>query len=1098
MNSLSRPFTVRIPQDSLNDHLAAFQLALDLFGSAELTEFLPPRDHPRYVDILGELVRAEIGHGWQQGRPTDLETYQRRFPDLFAHPALVFQLAQEDFQQRLQAGEKASMADYCQRFNLKNGERMSALDPAVSSKFDIAPNAQLQNFPPTDVSPDQSDRSNPSGSAWPAIEVGPTRLGKPSPGMPIPSDPEIVWKLSDAMREMPKVGDDFLGFSLLAELGKGAFGKVFLAQQAELAGRFVALKVATGLFPESQTLAQLQHTHIVPIYSYHHGQPFQAVCMPYLGATTLAHILADIRTHKSMPSSGKELLSTLNGRRKSTRHFEDSSKDHHSDPAHDASPNGVVDLPAKPHGAPTAMLELEGMSYVDSILWLAVRLTSGLAHAHERGIVHRDLKPANVLLTDDGVPMLLDFNLAQNVKQRDSAAAASIGGTLPYMAPEHLEAFRGAEQTVDARSDLYSLGVILFELLTGAAPFPSYRKLPMREVVARMIDDRRNGAPTLRGLNPNIPAAVEAIVRRCLEADPARRYQTAAELHEDLQRHLEHLPLKHTTNPSWRELTQKFRRRHPRLTSATSVAMIALAIVTALGSIIAWREEEHGRLQARATLSRFQEDAQSACFLMNARSVRERLDEGQQACRTTLGHFQVLENPNWFDAPAIKRLPGDEQQRLRADIGQVLVLLAHAQQLAAEREEKAERQQEHWREGLLLCSLAESCYSSDEQPRALWKQRGDLLERLQQLDQAKQARERADRTDFKSAQDRYLTARQLAEEGKFRAALPLLREAILMKPQDFNLHFLQGICHDHLGQHADAIACYRACIALRPEFWGAYYNRGLAYLHQNDWQSAALDFDKVTQFKADFAEAYIQRAFARQGMKQLEPAIADLTEALERGSTQTRVYFMRAKLHEKVGNKERARSDFADGMGREPADELSWIARGLAHLPADPKRALSDFDHALTANPRSLAALQNKAHVLGKYFKRPQEAIGVFDKAIAYYPDDARPRAGRGLYFARLGQRDAALKDAEHALLLDTTSPNLYLVAGIYALTSQKEREDQDQAMRLLSAALKSGYGFDYLEIDRDLDPLRNLPIFRRVIDGTRALRTGSASNLRQ
>src|SRR4029077_10943873 len=109
------------------------------------------------------------------------------------------------------------------------------------------------------------------------------------------------------------------------ELGKGAFGKVFVAQQGHMAGRLVALKVAAGLFTESQTLAQLQHTHIVPIYSYHHAQPFQAVCMPYLGSTTLAHVLADIRSHDCVPSSGKELLSTLNSRKKKGSGFEPSS-----------------------------------------------------------------------------------------------------------------------------------------------------------------------------------------------------------------------------------------------------------------------------------------------------------------------------------------------------------------------------------------------------------------------------------------------------------------------------------------------------------------------------------------------------------------------------------------------------------------------------------------------------------------------------------------------------------------------------------------------------------------------------------------------------
>jgi lipoprotein NlpI len=109
--------------------------------------------------------------------------------------------------------------------------------------------------------------------------------------------------------------------------------------------------------------------------------------------------------------------------------------------------------------------------------------------------------------------------------------------------------------------------------------------------------------------------------------------------------------------------------------------------------------------------------------------------------------------------------------------------------------------------------------------------------------------------------------------------------------------------------------------------------------------------------------------------------------------------------------------------------------------------------------------------------------------AIELYPDDVRPVAGRGVYLARLGKRDAALRDAERALALDVNPSTAYQVAGIYALTSRQEPNDHHEAMRLLSGALKKGFGFDYLEIDRDLDPIRELPTFRKVIEGARAMK---------
>ena len=111
---------------------------------------------------------------------------------------------------------------------------------------------------------------------------------------------------------LPKPGGEFLGFRLEEELGRGAFGRVYLARQADLGGRPVALKVACDILGESKTLAQLQHTNIVPIYSFHRVGSLQAVCMPFFGRTTLAQVVEHLSGRPSLPSSGRELKSTLN------------------------------------------------------------------------------------------------------------------------------------------------------------------------------------------------------------------------------------------------------------------------------------------------------------------------------------------------------------------------------------------------------------------------------------------------------------------------------------------------------------------------------------------------------------------------------------------------------------------------------------------------------------------------------------------------------------------------------------------------------------------------------------------------------------------
>src|SRR5215213_2296041 len=336
-------------------------------------------------------------------------------------------------------------------------------------------------------------------------------------------NPDAALRLADAATAMPAAGDRLAGFRLVAELGRGAFGRVFLAEQTELADRQVVLKVSVDVRAEAEALARLLHTNVVPVYSVHRAGPLQAVCMPYCGSTTLAHAVRRFRGD-TLPESGRGLVTLIHSSAASQRLLPPTAA-------------GSDTAPAPPQPSSTMVLDLlNGLTYVDAILWLGARLADALAHAHDRGILHRDLKPANVLLTDEGQPMLLDFNLASDTRLDGLAEVARLGGTLPYMPPEHIESFAGQKRVVDARGDLYALGVILYELLAGRPPFPVYDRAGP-EFLRRMVADRRR-PPRLRDRNRAVPPAVESIVRKCLDPDSARRYQTAHDLQEDLERQL--------------------------------------------------------------------------------------------------------------------------------------------------------------------------------------------------------------------------------------------------------------------------------------------------------------------------------------------------------------------------------------------------------------------------------------------------------------------------------------------------------------------------------------------------------------------------------
>ncbi len=171
-------------------------------------------------------------------------------------------------------------------------------------------------------------------------------------------------------------------------------------------------------------------------------------------------------------------------------------------------------------------------SYVNAVLHIGHQLAQALAFVHEKGIYHRDLKPSNVLMTADGQPMLLDFNLSRHKQIADQGAA----GTLVYMPPEQLAAVHPENRSnspilIDERSDLFSLGVILYELLTGANPFgPIPRQERLDAAGASWFERQRAGPRPLREKNPMVDAAGARIIERCLAFDPKDRPRNAREL----------------------------------------------------------------------------------------------------------------------------------------------------------------------------------------------------------------------------------------------------------------------------------------------------------------------------------------------------------------------------------------------------------------------------------------------------------------------------------------------------------------------------------------------------------------------------------------
>jgi tetratricopeptide (TPR) repeat protein len=373
------------------------------------------------------------------------------------------------------------------------------------------------------------------------------------------------------------------GYALVRELGRGGMGVVYLAQQLRL-DRPVALKMPpAGLDieewhrfrTEAAAAARLQHPHIVQVHETgeHQGRPF--LVMELLEGGSLAQKLAQ------------------------------------------------APLAARPAAE---MLE---------------KLARAVHYAHERGVIHRDLKPANVLLTADGTPKVSDFGLARRLNEtlwpatQSSAARTETGailGTPSYMAPEQA-AGRGKE--AGPPTDVYALGAILYECLTGRPPFKGATALETAQQVLR--DDP---VPPRR-LQPGVPHDLETICLKCLAKEPPRRYASAAHLADDLRRQLEGRPVvARPLSPAAR--AWRWTRRNPRVAALTAAVLLGLLLA---GGAWLWqvRAREARDREALETLD------QAVSLLQQARSGGD--PDKWAAARTEALRAQVLleQGTGWPD-----------------------------------------------------------------------------------------------------------------------------------------------------------------------------------------------------------------------------------------------------------------------------------------------------------------------------------------------------------------------------------------------------------------------------------------------------------------
>jgi serine/threonine protein kinase/tetratricopeptide (TPR) repeat protein len=974
---------------AVEPYVASFESAIGRGEWPAISGFLPDGADRLRESVLIELIRVDLELRRERQLSKSLDSYRHDFPELCDRPRAMTLVAFEEYRLRVAAGEKVAVDDYADRYGIDVGTW-----PSVSTNVKNSIPRQSQSVQP-----------------------------RPAHG--------------------PHIGETFQGFKLVEQLGKGAFGSVFLAKQPELSFREVVVKVTPDTSGEPQNLARLQHAAIVPIYSVHKKDGWLAFVMPFFGRATLQAVLKSWGTNHFPPKSGRFVSETI-------CHLSTMQTEKDSSPRNLDTTSTKVD-----QGAPLSInwSRFEKLTFVDAALWITAELTDGLAHAHQRGILHRDIKPANILLADDGQPMLLDFHLAADTRERFDQSRDFVGGTLPYMAPEQIDDLLDVPVAPDPRSDIYSMGVVLHEILLRRLPHQASTGNSWRTSAENWLTSKQTEPKLIR--KEKLPPAVISILSKCLTPNPSERYQSAEHLGEDLRRHLGNLPLKYAPDFSLLERLQKFTRRHPRLSSTASVSGIAAVMLLLVSLLLLGVQHKAQMTQAQLAFVNSQCDIQTAFFtLPQLKHDPIRDQAAREACDRLEQRYHFISSDDWDSTRSISHLPLSQQRELRQGLSEVLILwqrsLAHGANLVPDEPRKAELR-------AAANVIARRLENIGDNSR-LSPHFGEVLQALSEIDGG----------HVTSASDRLQRLTHVAP--RHPVAWSLLAQCLLQ-----------------LGRYADAERALTVCIGLWPEAAWPYADRGVALKELGQLDEAISDLSQALSTDPEMTHARINRGIALMQASRYVDAHADFDAAIVRIPESARIHFLKSEAWIRQGEMESAAREQAIAMSLPPDDDVCWTIRGLNHLSAGKADdALADFDAALRINPFLTSARQNKAHVLSEIRGKPGQAIEELTHLLESQPDFAPALRGRGVLFARLGQRTLAIADARKALTLDSGPESSYQIGGIFATFSATNAEDRAEAIRLLSLSLNQGYGLDLVENDPELKSLSDDPEFRQIVTTAR------------
>jgi tetratricopeptide (TPR) repeat protein len=825
-------------------------------------------------------------------------------------------------------------------------------------------------------------------------------------------------------------------YKLLEQIGEGGFGIVFMADQMEPVRRKVALKVLKPGMDTRQVVARFEAER-------------QALAI--MDHPNIARVHDGGATRSGLPYFVMELVKGV----------------------------PITDFCDRNHLTPRQRLEL------------FIPVCQAVQHAHQKGIIHRDLKPSNILVTvHDTTPVVkvIDFGVAKALGQEltDKTLFTGFGqliGTPLYMSPEQ------AGQSgldIDTRSDIYSLGVLLYELLTGTTPFTRERfKQAGHDEICRIIREEEPPRPSTRlaeskgtlasisaqrqmdpgKLTKLVRGELDWMVMKCLEKDRNRRYETASSLATDVQRYLHDEPVQACPPSVWYRCRKFARRNRGGLTVAAGIALLLAFLAATIGWAVRDREarQAESERQETARLQAVEQRAQAALGAARGLVADNQVAEARQKLaearvqladdRHTLSHLvseveaaeadldRFIQFMNLIDraheldgAPVLQHTAGSDGAHSNT---QTLPISSGWRQ-------RRTRMAPLFLQALALYAVLE---------------REDWSTSVDRGFPGTKQREQVRRNSYEALiwlaedvlgwREDHTSAHKISEETAARQALVYLDRARTAHQPTRAYYAMRGACRKALGDQEAARADLQRIRDTPPSMAIDHFLLGQAAMLVGKKNLAVKSFEAALHLEPTHQWSLLCMGACLndygQAPEDYAASVGLFTGYIFHAPDRAIAYAWRGIAYSHLKRWEDAVADFSRAIELAPKDPGPWINRSGAYLELNqPGRALADCSRAIELNPLSAQAYGNRGVA---YFKlgQPEQAIADYDKSIALDERIITVWVQRGWAYQKQGQWVKALADYSRALELDPKDESSWNNRGeVEAQLGQREKAIAD------------------------------------------------------